>query len=114
MVKKLFNKGFGRSQKQALEENEISTGIVQHPVTGRWQTWITFTGLDIQCITAHNQRENADKVAKAIADAWTEGKYQSGEEVTAFIKSLPSDALIDPLPQEIVVKLSQQALRARK
>ncbi|MBE9001583.1 GIY-YIG nuclease family protein [Nostoc sp. LEGE 12447] len=33
-----------------LKDNELTTGIVQHPVTGLWQTWISFTGNDIQCI----------------------------------------------------------------
>ncbi|MEJ6486781.1 hypothetical protein N0Y54_36910 [Nostoc punctiforme UO1] len=108
-------KGFGRRQKKSvLKDNELTTGIVQHPVTGLWQTWISFTGHDIQCVTAHNQRENANKIAKQIADAWSEGKYKTGEEVTAFIQSLPTDAVIDPLPQNIVMQLSQQALSARK
>ncbi|WP_335032452.1 hypothetical protein [Nostoc sp.] len=97
-----------------LEENELTTGIVQHPVTGLWQTWISFTGNDIQCITAHANPDDADRVAKQIADAWSEGKYKTGEEVTAFITSLPTDAVIDPLPQNIVMQLSKQALSARK
>ncbi|MHC5827718.1 MAG: hypothetical protein ACYT04_70505 [Nostoc sp.] len=68
-------KGFGRSKKKlVLEDNELTTGIVQYPVTLRWQTWISFTGHDIQCITAHNQREDANRVAKQMADAWSEGK----------------------------------------
>ena len=108
-------KGFGGPKKKSvLEENELTTGIVQHPITKLWQTWISFTGHDIQCITAHNQREDANKIAKQIADAWSEGKYKTGEEVTAFIKSLPTNAVIDPLPQNIVMQLSQQALSARK
>ncbi|MEH1823589.1 MAG: hypothetical protein V7L31_31695 [Nostoc sp.] len=108
-------KGFSRPKKKAvLEENELTTGIVQHPVTGLWQTWISFTGNDIQCITAHANRDDADRVAKQMASAWSEGKYKTGEEVTAFIKSLPTDAVIDPLPQNIVMQLSKQALSARK
>ncbi|WP_193200895.1 hypothetical protein [Nostoc sp. MG11] len=108
-------KGFGRSKKKPmLEDNQLTTGIVQHPVTLRWQTWISFTGHDIQCITAHNKREDANRVAKQIADAWSQGKYKTGEEVTAFIQSLPTDAVIDPLPQNIVMQLSQKALSAKK
>ncbi|MFN6561309.1 MAG: hypothetical protein RMY28_016155 [Nostoc sp. ChiSLP01] len=30
------------------------------------------------------------------------------------IKSLPSDGVVDPLPQDIVVQLSQQAVKAKK
>jgi len=108
-------KGFSRPKKKSvLEDNELTTGIVQHPVTGRWQTWISFTGHDIQCITAHNNRDEANQVAKQIASAWSEGKYKTQEEVTAFIQSLPTDAVIDPLPQNIVMQLSQQALSAKK
>ncbi|MBN4003190.1 MULTISPECIES: hypothetical protein [Nostoc] len=108
-------KGFGGSKKKSvLEDNELTTGIVQHPVTKRWQTWISFTGNDIQCITAHANPDDADRVAKQIADAWSEGKYKTGEEVTAFIKSLPTDAVVDPLPQNLVMQLSKQALSTRK
>lgn len=108
-------KGFGRPKKKSvLEDNKLTTGIVQHPVTLLWQTWISFTGNDIQCITAHNQRQDASQVAKQIAHVWGEGQYKTQEEVTAFIKSLPTDAVIDPLPQDIVMQLSLQALSAKK
>ncbi|BAY79095.1 hypothetical protein NIES25_55770 (plasmid) [Nostoc linckia NIES-25] len=30
------------------------------------------------------------------------------------IKSLPTDGVVDPLPQDIVVQLSQQAVKAKK
>ena len=108
-------KGFGDKHKQkkpksTVDDNELFTGITQHPVTQKWQTWISFTGYDIQCVTAHNKREDADQVAKAIADSWTQGKYKTGEEVTAFIQSLPTDAVVDPLPQDVVVRLSKQIL----
>ncbi|WP_375449327.1 hypothetical protein [uncultured Nostoc sp.] len=61
--------------------NELTTGIVQHPVTGLWQTWISFTGNDIQCITAHANPDDADRVAKQIANAWSEGKYKTQQIV---------------------------------
>ena len=108
-------KGFGDKHKQkkpksTVDDNELFTGITQHPVTQKWQTWISFTGYDIQCVTAHNKREDADQVAKQIADSWTQRKYKTGEEVTAFIQSLPTDAVVDPLPQDVVVRLSKQIL----
>ncbi|YAF99043.1 MAG: hypothetical protein AB3A66_29040 (plasmid) [Nodularia sp. CChRGM 3473] len=111
-----MSKRFGHVKKKkiVLEENELTTGIVQHPVTRLWQTWITFTGHDIQCITAHNKREDASQVAQQIVNAWADGLHQTQEEVIAFINSLPSDAPVDPLPQKIVMQLSQQTLAARK
>ncbi|WP_196525484.1 hypothetical protein [Nostoc commune] len=57
LLSRAMFKGFGRSKKKpVLEDNELTTGIVQHPVTKRWQTWISFTGHDIQC------REQRSKV----------------------------------------------------
>ena len=108
-------KGFGDKHKQkkpksTVDDNELFTGITQHPVTQKWQTWISFTGYDIQCVTAHNKREDADQVAKQIADSWTQRKYKTDEEVRAFIQSLPTDAVVDPLPQDVVVRLSKQIL----
>lgn len=49
-----------------------------------------------------------------MADAWSQRKYQTQEEVTALIKALPTDAAIDPLPQSIVMQLSQQTLKTKK
>ncbi|WP_193199917.1 hypothetical protein [Nostoc sp. MG11] len=70
-------KGFGRPKKKSvLEDNEPTTEIAQHPVTLLWQTWISFTGNDIQSITTHNNRNEADRVASA----WSEGKYKTGKE----------------------------------
>ncbi|WP_027404972.1 hypothetical protein [Aphanizomenon flos-aquae] len=104
-------KGFGRKKKKSTaDNNELFTGITQHPVTQKWQTWISFTGYDIQCVTAHNKREDADQVAKQIADSWTQRKYKTDEEVRAFIQSLPTDAVVDTLPQDVVVRLSKQIL----
>lgn len=53
-------------------------------------------------------------MAQKIADAWSQGLYETQEQVTALIKSLPTDAVIDPLPQDIVVQLSRQAIKAKK
>jgi ketopantoate reductase len=95
-------KRFGRSKKKpVLEDNELTTGIVQHSVTKRGQIWISFTGHDIQCVTVHNQREEASRVARQMASAWSQGKYKTQEEVFDYGGSLLSE-------------LGKQALSARK
>nr|MDZ8212021.1 hypothetical protein [Nostoc sp. ChiSLP03a] len=62
-----------------LEDNELTTGIVQHPVTKLWQTWISFTGHDIQCVTAHNQRDDAGRVAKQMPRLGARGNTKLGK-----------------------------------
>lgn len=112
-------KGFGKKppddqtwnlakQSAILSDGEIFTGIAQHPVTKRWQSWVSLYGADITCFTAHNKREDADKVAQDIAETWKKGQLETTEEVTAYLKSLPTDDVAAPLPQKIVERLSQQ------
>lgn len=104
-------KGFGK--QKTLSDNEIITGVTQHPTTKRWQSWVSFTGNDIQCITAHNSRDDANDVAWQIAATWESGKLHTQKEVTAFLDSLPSDGLVDPLPQEVLIRLSKLALKSK-
>ncbi len=109
-----MSKGFGWKKPEEIKllgEDELFCGIVQHPVSRKWQTWVSFEAIDIQCITAHNKRDDADKVAKQIIAAWESGNLETQEEVTAFLKSLPSDDVPSPLPQDVVVRLSKKILR---
>ena len=109
-------KGFGKGpqdvwdlaeQAAILSDGEIVTGIAQHPVTKRWQSWVSLHGTDITCFTAHRERAAADKVAKDIAETWKSGKLQTQAEVTAFLNTLPSDDLVEPLPQKVLMRLSK-------
>ena len=101
---------FGSDQQNRevmLANNEVSCGIVHHPVTGKWQTSISFQGSDIGCLTAHNKREDANNVAHSIILAWESG-LESQEEVAGFMRSLPTDDVPDPLPQDVVMRLSRK------
>ena len=111
-------KGFGKGpqdqdvwdlaeQASILIDGEIATGIAQHPVTKRWQSWVSLHGTDITCFTAHRERAAADKAAKDIAETWKSGKLQTQAEVTAFLDALPSDDLVEPLPQKVLMRLSK-------
>ncbi|MBR8840971.1 MAG: hypothetical protein DSM106950_45180 [Stigonema ocellatum SAG 48.90 = DSM 106950] len=106
-----MSRGFGRQPQDKattiLSNGELFCGIVQHSVTGRWQTWMSFHGTDIGCVTAHKSREDADNVARQIVAAWESG-LENQEKVTAFMRSLPSDDVPDPLPQDVVMRLSKK------
>ncbi|SRR5579883_316321 len=101
---------FGKKQDTAavlLSNDQIACGIVLHPVTKKWQTWVSLHGIDITCLTAHNKREDADKVARQIVAAWEKG-LDNQSQVKAFFQSLPSDDVVDPLPHEVVMRLSRK------
>ena len=109
-----MSRGFGKQPQDGattiLSDGEMFCGIVQHPVTKRWQTWMSFHGNDISCLTAHNLRENADKVARQILAAWESG-LENQDQVSAFMRSLPTDDVPDPLPQDVVVRLIKKIHR---
>ena len=106
-----MSRGFGKQPQDGattiLSNGEMFCGIVEHPVTKRWQTWVSFHGTDIGCLTAHNLREDAVTVARQILKAWESG-LEDQEQVTAFMRSLPTDDVPDPLPQDVVVRLSKK------
>jgi hypothetical protein len=108
--------GFGRSRKQlqALSDSEIFTGVTLHPVTNQWQTWITFTGYDIHCLTAHKNRYDASLVTRQLVIALETRKFQSPVEVVDFVDSLPSDGCVYPLPHKTVEMLSKKLLGLRQ
>jgi superfamily I DNA/RNA helicase len=105
-------KWFGKKQPSneeivILSNSAIACGIIQHPISQRWQTWVSLYGTDITCLTAHKSREDADNVARQIVKAWESG-LEDQDQVTAFLGSLPSDGLVDPLPQDVVMRLSRK------
>jgi hypothetical protein len=94
-------------QVAVLSDGEIATGIAQHPVTKRWQIWVSLKGTDITYFTAHRKGADAVMVDRDIAATWKSGNLKTQVEVTTFLKTLPSDGLVDPLPPKVVNRLSK-------
>jgi hypothetical protein len=103
------SKGWSNLEHAAiLFDDSIVTGIVQHPVTKHWQTWVFVKKNDnINCLTAHSERYDAVLVALDIAMAWKAGHLKNPKDVAVFLKCLPSDAKVMPLPEEILPKLKE-------
>jgi hypothetical protein len=103
------SKGWSNLEQAAiLFDDSIVTGIVQHPVSKHWQTWVSIRkNENINCLTAHSERYDAVLVALDIAMAWKSGNLKNPKDVAVFLKCLPSDAKVVSLPQEILLKLKQ-------
>jgi hypothetical protein len=106
------SKGFGIQPPdddwEILIAGEIFTGIVQHPVTKLWQSWISLYGIEIACVTAHRSRETATQVAQKLAIVWQEGNLNTSEDVSRFIQSIESKAIVEPLPPKALKRLQKQ------
>lgn len=94
-------------QALLMSDGKIVIGIVLHPATKLWQTWVSLSGSNITCLTAHNQRYESVLVALDIAMAWKSGNLNRQADVRMFLQSLPSDGVVGRLPQEVVIKLSK-------
>ncbi|MFH7025274.1 MAG: hypothetical protein ACHBN1_07695 [Heteroscytonema crispum UTEX LB 1556] len=90
-----------------VDDDEIAISIVQHPPTKRWQTWASLDGKHIICLTAHSDRYDGVLTALDIAMAWKLGNLTTPQEVTAFFQDSPSDGAVEPLPQNVSLRLSQ-------
>jgi hypothetical protein len=94
-------------QALIVDDNEIAIGIVQYPPTKLWQTWASLDGKHIICLTAHSDRYDAVLTALDIAMAWKLGNLTTPSEVTAFLKTLPSDGVVETLPENVSLRLRQ-------
>ena len=84
------------SELPEADRGEIMVGIVQHPSTGLWQSWVSLHGMDVTFLSAHHDKNDATQVAQNYANAWRLGKLKSREFKLGFIAALPKDS--DPLP----------------
>lgn len=76
-----------------------AVGIVQHPVTRRWQPWIYTEDdgtISFACLSSHESKAFARLVAQMCLDA-----HQTGKEIdiAAFLKQSQESDVPDPLPQ---------------
>ncbi len=80
----------------------FAVGIIQHPVTGKWQPWIYTEDagtISLACLSSHTSKEFARLVAQMCLDAHQTGKPADME---VMLKHTQESDVPDPLPQSII------------
>lgn len=104
--KKLSNNGWDYGQKNSsLGKYQNAAGKVRHPITGKWQVWLSLYGVDVTCVSVHEKEQDADFRVEAFCEAWQSGQLLTTDQVQVFIKNLSSDSVPDPLPQYLLEEI---------
>jgi hypothetical protein len=74
-----------------LRYSPILCGVMQHPVTNYWQTWISLYRTDITLCTAHRSRTDAEAIIAAFNATWARSKLRRTEEVVSYFRQIPAD-----------------------
>jgi hypothetical protein len=77
-------------------------GIIQHPITGRWQPWIYTEDagtISLACLSSHTSKAFARLVGQLCLDAHQAGKPFDME---ALLRQSQESDVPDPLPQATI------------
>ena len=67
--------------QQRRAKYQIDAGVVRHPATGLWQTWISLDGTDVTLISAHHDRRMAEDVIADLKTAAQMGAVDTPADV---------------------------------
>ena len=87
--------------QQRMDKCHIAAGVVQHPDTGVWQTWISLDGTEITLISSHYDQQVAENVVADLKTAAQMGAVDTPADVARRFVELhaPGDLEPQPLPQ---------------
>ena len=87
--------------QQRMDKCHIAAGVVQHPDTGVWQTWISLDGTEITLISSHYDQHVAEDVVADLKTAAQMGAVDTPADVARRFVELhaPGDQEPQPLPQ---------------
>ena len=92
--------------QQRMDKCHIAAGVVQHPDTGVWQTWISLDGNEITLISSHYDRHVAEDVVADLKTAAQMGAVDTPADVARRFVELHAPGDREPQP------LSQTTMRA--
>jgi len=101
--------------QQRMAKYQIDAGVIQHPATGMWQTWISLGGTDIMLISAHCDRRVAEGVIADLKTAAQMGAVDTSTEVARRFAALhaPSDGEPQPLSKADICAITASIQLAR-
>jgi len=101
--------------QQRMDKCHIAAGVVQHPATGIWQTWISLDGTEITPISSHYDQQVAEDVVADLKTAAQMGAVDTPADVARRFAELhaPGDREPQPLPQATLSAIATRVQVAR-
>ena len=100
--------------KAPLDPGQCAVGVVQHPATGFYQTWLSTSGLDVVCLSAHRRLMRAEAVQRELKAFLQSGDLYQEDKADAFFAQLQEDSDEEPcaLPDDLVRFIARSIVRA--
>jgi hypothetical protein len=85
---------------------QLTSGIVEHPVVGLWQVWVSLDNREFTCISAHKEWAEAEATRQIFCQEFQSGHLRTPNTIAGFIESIPSEQVY-PLPQSSVDEIAE-------
>jgi hypothetical protein len=101
--------------QQRMDKCHIAAGVVEHPATGMWQTWISLDGTAITLVSGHYDQQVAEDVIADLKTAAQMGAVDTAADVTRRFAELhaPGDREPQPLPEATLRAIATRVQVAR-
>lgn len=98
-----------------MAKYHIAAGVVQHPATSKWQTWISLYGTDVTLISAHRDQRVAEDVIADLKTAAQMGAVDTSADVAKRFVELhpPGDGEPQLLPAVMMRAIAMSVQLAR-
>src|SRR2546421_2285776 len=97
-----------------LGPGHFAAGVIQHPVTQLYQTWLSTNGLDVACLSAHRDSALAEADLQEIKTLISSSDFYDDEKIIALFEKVHRGSDEEPraLPDDIVRQITREILRA--
>ena len=101
--------------QQRMDKCHIAAGVVQHPATGFWQTWISLDGSEITLVSGHYDQWVAEDVIADLKTAAQMGAVDTPADVMRRFAELHAlgDGEPQPLPEATMRAIAMHVQVAR-
>lgn len=96
-----------------LAGRQLAAGTIQHPDTGLYQVWLSTNGLDVTCLAAYRELEQADTSLEGLKAFLRTPAVYDADTCAAFFQKLLAASDVEPraLPDELVRQIARGILR---
>lgn len=98
----------------SLGPGHFAAGVIQHPVTQLYQTWLSTNGLDVACLSAHRDSARAVADLQEIKTLISSSDFYDDEKIMALFEKVHQGSDEEPsaLPDALVHEITRTILRA--